>query len=272
MRALRSISARLREFVRTLRNVDNDIDARLGPAMTSPNVSGPDVPPPSPDYRASEGQGTPEPPRTPLARMIARVRGILLAPRREWPLIDAETTTPAEIYLHYVAPLAAVGAIASSLGAWLVGIPAVPYGDIRLGPGAALAGAFLHLALQFATVFVVALIVNALAPTFGGRKDSRRALQVTAYSFTPAWVAALLTILPTLGALASLIGLYGLYLLYTGLPVLMQATRDRTLGYTVVIVICTVAITVAVATASGLLLGVLMPPDIGVPESGTARV
>jgi len=66
--------------------------------------------------------------------------------------------------------------------------------------------------------------------------------------------------------------LYGLYLLYTGLPVLMQATRDRTLGYTVVIVICTVAITVAIVLASGLLLGVLLPPDFAVPESGTARV
>ena len=239
--------------------------------MTSPNGSGADVPPPAPDYHAGDRPGAPEPPRTPFARLVARVRGMLLEPRREWPLVAAETTAPADIYLHYVAPLAAVGAIASSLGAWLVGIPAVPYGNIRLGPGAALAGALLHLALQFATVFVVALIVNALAPTFGGRKDSRRALQVTAYSFTPAWVAAALTILPTLGAIASLLGLYGLYLLYTGLPVLMQANRDRTLGYTVVIVICTVAISFAIAIASGLLLGVLMPPDIGVPESGTAR-
>jgi hypothetical protein len=239
--------------------------------MTSPDVSGPDVPPPAPDYRAGGKPESPEPPRTPFARLVARVRGMLLAPRREWPVIAAETTTPADIYLRYVAPLAAVGAIASSLGAWLVGIPAVPYGSIRLGPGAALAGAILHFALQFATVVVVALIVNALAPTFGGRKDPRRALQVTAYSFTPAWVAAALTILPTLGAIASLLGLYGLYLLYTGLPVLMQAKRDRTLGYTVVIVICTVAITVAIAIASGLLLGILTPPDVGVPGSGTAR-
>jgi len=251
-----------------------DLDERPEPAIASESASGPDVPPPAPDYRADEkaGAGAPEPPRTPLARLVTRVRGILLAPRREWPLIAAEATPRPGIYLRYVAPLAAVGAIASSVGAWLVGIPAVPYGNVRLGPGAALAAAILHFALQFATVLVVALIVNALAPTFGGRRDSRRALQVTAYSFTPAWVAAALTILPALDAIASLLGLYGLYLLYTGLPVLMQATRDRTLGYTVVIVICTVAITVAIALASGLLLGVLLPPDFAVPKSGTARV
>ena len=249
-----------------------DFDERPEPAIASESASGPDVPPPAPDYRADERVGAPEPPRTPFARLVARVRGILLAPRREWPVIAAEATPRPGIYLRYVAPLAAVGAIASSVGAWLVGIPAVPYGNVRLGPGAALAAAILHFALQFATVLVVALIVNALAPTFGGRRDSRRALQVTAYSFTPAWVAAALTILPALDAIASLLGLYGLYLLYTGLPVLMQATRDRTLGYTVVIVICTVAITVAIALASGLLLGVLLPPDFAVPESGTARV
>ena len=123
-----------------------------------------------------------------------------------------------------------------------------------------------------AAVVIVSLIVNALAPTFGGRKDARRALQVTAYSFTPAWVAAALMILPALDVIASLLGLYGLFLLYTGLPVLMQSTRDRTLGYTVVIVICTVAITVAIAVVSGLLLGVLMPPDLAIPESGTADI
>ena len=240
--------------------------------MRESSGSEPDVPPPAPDYRAGDEPGTPQGPRTPLARLAARVRGILFAPRREWPLIAAEGTARTDIYLRYIAPLAAFGAIASSLGAWLIGVPAVPYGNIRLGPGAALAGAILHLALQFATVFVVALIVNVLAPTFGGRKDARRALQVTAYSFTPAWVAAALTIVPALGAVASLLGLYGLYLLYTGLPVLMQATRDRTLGYTVVIVICTVGISVAIAIASGLLLAVLMPADLGVPEAGTAHV
>ena len=72
--------------------------------------------------------------------------------------------------------------------------------------------------------------------------------------------------------IASLLGLYGLYLLYTGLPVLMQAMRDRTLGYTVVIVICTVAITIAIAVVSALLLGILIPSDVGVPETGTANV
>jgi len=209
--------------------------------------------------------------RTLANRIIERAKTILLTPRTEWPVIAGEATTAQDIYLRYVAPLVGVGVLASLIGGVLIGIPIPLLGTVRLGLGAALGGAILHFVLTFVAVFVVAMIVDALAPTFGGRKDALGALKVTAYSFTPAWVAAALTILPTLGAIASLLGLYGLYLLYTGLPVLMQAKRDRTLGYTVVIVLCTVAITVAIALASGVLIGILTPPDVGVPGSGTAR-
>jgi len=51
--------------------------------------------------------------------------------------------------------------------------------------------------------------------------------------YTPAWIAAVLGILPALGALAGIVGgLYALYLLYLALPVLMRTRRqvDRVYG------------------------------------------
>jgi hypothetical protein len=128
-------------------------------------------------------------------------------------------------------------------------------GTLRIGVAAGLAGAILHFALTFVAVFVVALIVDALAPTFGGQKDSLRALKVTAYSFTPAWAAAILTILPALGVFAGLIGLYGLYLMYVGLPVLMRAPADKALGYTVVVVLCAIVLSIIVSVISNVALG-----------------
>jgi hypothetical protein len=139
---------------------------------------------------------------------------------------------------------------------------------VRLGAGAAFAGTVLHFVQTFVSVFVVALIVDALAPTFGGRKDALRALKVTAYSFTPAWVAAVLTVLPSLGPIAGLLGLYGLYLLYLGLPVLMRSPADRSLGYTVVIVLCAIVLSLLVAIVTGFVL-TAFGPDAGVPRSGT---
>ena len=190
-----------------------------------------------------------------LGALVERVKAILLTPRTEWPRIAAEGTTPREIYLRYVAPLAALGVVASFLGQVLVGLPVPMLGTVRVGVGAGLAAAILHFLLTFASVFIVAQIVDALAPTFGGEKNPLAALKVTAYSFTPAWVAAILTILPALALVATLVGLYGLYLLYLGLPVLMRAPADRALGYTVVVVLCAIVVSMVIASVTGLVTG-----------------
>src|SRR6478752_698704 len=53
-------------------------------------------------------------------------------------------------------------------------------------------------------VAVVGFIINALAPTFGAEKNSVHAMKVAVYSFTPAWVAGVLRVIPALGVLAIL--------------------------------------------------------------------
>jgi len=225
----------------------------------------------APMAKAAEPAPAGEAPRTPVTgaasagpssagapaanRLIQRVKAILLTPRTEWPVIAGEATTTQDIYLRYVAPLVAIGVVASFIGHVLIGVPVPLLGTVRLGIGAALTAAIVHFVLTFVAVFVVALIVDALAPTFGGRKDPLAALKVTAYSFTPGWVAAILTILPMLGFLAALLSLYGLYLMYLGLPVLMRAPSEKALGYTVVVVLCAVVLSILVSVITGLATG-----------------
>lgn len=187
--------------------------------------------------------------------LVERVKAILLAPKATWPVIAGERTTAQDIYLRYVAPLAAIGVIASFLGTVFVGIPVPLLGTVRVGVFAGIATAILHFLLTFASVFIVAWIVDALAPTFGGQKDALAALKVAAYSLTPAWVAGILMILPALGFIAALLGLYGLYLLYLGLPVLMRAPADRALGYTVVVVICAIVVNIVISAIIGAVTG-----------------
>ena len=221
-----------------------------------------DVPPPPPRYSAGVPE-SPTAPATPLQRLLLRVRGILFSPRSEWRVIATETATSADLYLRYVAPLAALGAVGSMIGAAFVGV-SVPFEDrARLGLGPAAVGAVVHFILTFAIVFIVSKIVDRLAPTFGGTRNAMRALQVTVYSFTPAWAAAAMAIVPALSAIAMVIGLYALYLLYLGLPALMQAPVVKSLGYTVVVVICTFMLMVIVAIATALLLAAFSPVDTG---------
>ena len=186
-----------------------------------------------------------------VSRLIERVKAILLTPATEWPVIEREATTAADIYKGYVAPLAAIGAVASFIGLSLIGIG----GFFRVGVGAALVHAIVAYLLTFVVVFVVAWLVDTLAPTFGGQRDSLRALKVTVYSYTPAWVAAVLNLVPALAILGLIAALYGLYLLYLGLPVLMRNPPEKSLPYTVVVVLCAIVIGAVFAALSTCFLG-----------------
>jgi hypothetical protein len=83
----------------------------------------------------------------------------------------------------------------------------------------------------------MALIVDALAPTFGGTKNQVGALKVVAYGAIAVYVAGLLKLLPALGLLGILAACYSIYLMYLGLPVVMKCPRDKAAGYTAVVVI-----------------------------------
>jgi hypothetical protein len=208
--------------------------------------------PPRPDPALSPGAVPPA--GEAMHGLIQRVKAILISPRTEWPVIAAEPRTARDIYIGYVAPLAAIGVVASFIGSTTIGVPVPLLGTVRTPIVPALVGAILHYLLTFVGVFVVALIVDALAPTFGGQKDAVRALKVTAYSFTAGWVAGVLTLIPMLGIIAFLLSLYGLYLLYLGLPVLMRSPPDKAVGYTIVVVICTIVLFFVITLVTGGLL------------------
>jgi hypothetical protein len=169
--------------------------------------------------------------------LVDRAKNIILTPKSEWQVIAPETTSTGELYKGYIAPLAAIGPIASFLGLSLVGV-----GPFRVPFMGGLSALIISYVLALVGVYIIALIIDALAPTFGGEKNQLQALKVAAYAYTPAWVAGVLHILPALGILVLLASLYGLYVLYLGLPVLMKSPQDKAVGYTAVVVICAIVI------------------------------
>jgi hypothetical protein len=60
---------------------------------------------------------------------------------------------------------------------------------------------------------------------------------------------------PVLGLLAILAGLYGLYLLYLGLPRLMKCPPEKAVGYTAVVVVCAIVLSVVVGAAGAAMVG-----------------
>jgi hypothetical protein len=187
--------------------------------------------------------------------LIERARNILLRPNTEWPAIAAEATSTRTLYTGYIVPLAAIGPIASIIGMSLVGIDVPFLGTIRTPILSSVSYAIVAFILALVGVFVLALIIDALAPTFSGEKNQRQALKVAAYSYTPAWLAGILGVMPVLSLLGVVAALYALYLLYLGLPILMKSPKDRAVGYTVVVVLCAIVLGVIFGAISEAVMG-----------------
>lgn len=159
--------------------------------------------------------------------LVERVKNILLTPKTEWPKIAEETATTQSIFVGYVLILAAIGPIAMA---------------IRGGMLIAAAAVFSYV-VALVVVFVVTLIADALAPSFGGEKNFVQSLKLVAYSHTAAWVAGIFHLLPYIGGLIGLLaGIYSLYTFYLGAPLLKKSTADKAVGYTLVVIICVVVL------------------------------
>ena len=193
--------------------------------------------------------------------IVSRVKAILMTPKTEWPIIAAETTTVADLYKNYVIILAAIPAVAGFIKMSIIGTTIPFAGTFRVGMMSGLTTAILTYVLSLVAIYIVALIIDALAPTFGAVKDQMQALKTAAYAYTAYWVASVAQIVPVLGMLIVLAGaVYSLYLLYLGLPFTMKAPADKALPYTAVVVVCTFVIM--------LLLGVVVTTVAGVGQFG----
>jgi hypothetical protein len=141
--------------------------------------------------------------------LVERAKGILLAPRKEWPVIEAESATTASLYTGYIIPLAAIPALAGFIRLSVFGI-SIPGTNLRVPVSAGISGALTRYVATLVGVFVLAVIIDALAPSFGGTRSQIQALKLAAYSSTASWVAGIFLLIPGLGILMMVGGLYSL--------------------------------------------------------------
>lgn len=171
--------------------------------------------------------------------LVDRVKNILTTPRTEWPVIAAEPATVGSIFTGYVLILAAIGPIAMAIRSPIVGLGI----------------AIVTYLISIGITYVLALIVDALAPTFGGEKGFVDSLKLVAYSYTAAWVAGIFRLIPVVGALLVLAAtIYAFYTFYLGAPVLRKASPEKAAGFTIVVVICGIVLGFFV---SGMLMSAL---------------
>src|SRR5215475_16222914 len=173
-----------------------------------------------------------------LNRVIQRARSLLVSPRTEWPVIAAETATVASLYREYIVVVAAVPAVCLFVKTSILGYAWHGFRVYRVGIAQGLTAAVVEYGVSLAMVYVLALIIESLAPSFAAQPNRVQALKLAGYSYTASWVAGCAQVLPGLYGLFALAGaIYSVFLLYLGLPATMKVLPERAAAYTTVTVI-----------------------------------
>lgn len=183
-----------------------------------------------------------------------RACGILADPPSEWAKIDGEQNDFVQLLTGYVAPLAAIPALSSFIGACVVGVVVPGVGTVRASILQGFLGAAFGFVTACVTVLVLAAVIDLLAPVFGSRLSFERAFKLAVYSYTPFWLAGIFLLAPGLRFLVVL-SLYGAYPLWKDLPQLMGTPRTKVAGFAAVIIGCAGALTLILTAAEHAMFG-----------------
>lgn len=181
-------------------------------------------------------------------KLVERVKGILLAPKLEWPVIAAEQETVKGLFRRYAMPLAAIGPIATVISKLLFDdkdiLSVLLYGAVSFG-------------LSLLVAYMLGVVIDGLAHNFRSEKNVLQSMKLGVYAMTPFWLLGILNLLPgdAPSVISLLVGIYGAYLVYCGLPALKQTPQEQQLTYTLVTVVVWGLLSMVVV---GLIMAVFM--------------
>jgi len=197
-------------------------------------------------------------PRKPSRRLpawLARAQRLLLRPAQEWQAITPEFATPGPIYSRYIVPMAAIGPISATVGTIVFGVRNSIAGSYGMSPGDAVTSGVLEFGLNLLGVYLFAVLIDVLAPSFGGQRNRVQALKVAAYGSTPYWLGGIVALFPKLSLIGGVFALYSVRLLALGLPPLMKVPRDKTVAYTLLASIAGVILVLIIGPLTAVVVG-----------------
>ena len=165
--------------------------------------------------------------------IFKRAFAIMFQPAKEWKIVSTEKPVVPALIFGYSLIFALIPLVTIFVGYGLVG-HRVSFGfgtmwvtNLTMG----VSFGFIFVLSALAAIIAGAVIISSIAPAFKSEKDFGRALQLTAYSFTPMYFAAIFYLLPNLWFLVYLAGLYGVFIVLTGLPNVLKVPKAYLIGY-----------------------------------------
>ncbi|HEX2983449.1 MAG TPA: Yip1 family protein [Ignavibacteriales bacterium] len=168
--------------------------------------------------------------------IVKNAKGILLSPYKEWHAIKNESVSISDIITRYAMPIALLPVIAGIIRMSVEGFPL--YAAVRWG--------VLSYALNMGGVFLIAYMLDSLAPSFGSAKNMNASIKTVAFSLTPYWLGGIFTGIYIISIISLLAGIYSLYLFYLGIQIVKETPQEKTFGYYLVSLLLAVAVFIVI--------------------------
>lgn len=117
---------------------------------------------------------------------INRAISILKSPLTELTKVKSEGINKNDIIKRYIAILALIPAIAYIIGKGIVGVD-LGFESFKYPIETAVVGGILTYMLDIVNVYVIGIVITALAPSFASKQDENHAMKLAAYSATAGW-------------------------------------------------------------------------------------
>jgi len=194
--------------------------------------------------------------------LVQRVINIITKPKQEWEVIATEQPNAMKLIGGYALILALIPALSAFIKYGILGMSFMGYTTRSIATG--IQTGLIQLLSAVIGVYLLAWVIDLLAPSFESQKNFGRSLQLAVYASTPQWVAGILLLLSTtMSMLIMLIGLYAIYLLAVGMPIIKGTPKDKVVGYVALTIVAMIVIGLVVALILGAILGLFFVGSYG---------
>jgi len=160
--------------------------------------------------------------------------GLFTDPEQQWHKIRAKHSGKDSYYAPHVFLLAAIPAISGYIGTAYVGWQIGAGAPIKLTSETAIVIAIVYYLVLLLGVFTIGWVIHLMGKAYDVTKPLPLCVALAAYSATPLFLIGIMEIYPVLW-LNMILGLpalaYTVYLLYTGLPIMLEISKDRGFMY-----------------------------------------
>lgn len=162
--------------------------------------------------------------------LLQHVWGLFAHPEEEWQAIRKENCGIGRCYCTHVLFLAAIPPIAGFIGTTQIGWQVGGGEVVKLTTESALGISLLYYLAMLVGVFSIGKLIHWMGQTYGTKQGLPRSIGLAAYTATPLFLTGIMGLYPILW-LNFLVGLpalaYTVYLLYTGVPVMLEISKEK---------------------------------------------